>query len=84
MVEQVKLAIVIPAYKAAFFERTLESIALQTDQRFRVYIGDDASDDALIPGLEAAGAFPYPLARAAAAQPEVLARWRETLAAVGK
>lgn len=37
-----------------------------------------------LPGLEALGAVPYPLARASAAQPDVLARWRETLAAVGK
>ncbi len=39
------LAIVIPAYKGAFFRQALESIARQTDQRFRVYIGDDASPE---------------------------------------
>ena len=37
------LAIVIPYYKIIFFEKTLESLAQQTDKRFRVYIGDDAS-----------------------------------------
>ncbi len=37
------LAIVIPAYKADFFATALESLAHQTDQRFRVYVGDDAS-----------------------------------------
>lgn len=37
------LAIVIPYYKLTFFECTLESLANQTDQRFKVYIGDDAS-----------------------------------------
>lgn len=37
------LAIVIPYYKFTFFEATLESLACQTDQRFKVYIGDDAS-----------------------------------------
>lgn len=37
------LAIVIPYYKLTFFEATLESLASQTDQRFKVYIGDDAS-----------------------------------------
>lgn len=38
------LAIVIPAYKGAFFKRTLSSIARQTCRNFSVYIGDDASD----------------------------------------
>jgi len=39
------LAIVIPYYRLAFFEATLESLANQTDKRFKVYIGDDASPD---------------------------------------
>jgi hypothetical protein len=37
------LAIVIPYYKITFFEETLKSLANQTDKRFKVYIGDDAS-----------------------------------------
>ncbi|MFV8392948.1 glycosyltransferase family 2 protein [Flavobacterium sp. LB2P6] len=37
------LAIVIPYYKFTFFEATLESLSNQTDKRFKVYIGDDAS-----------------------------------------
>jgi len=37
------LAIVIPFYKLLFFEETLKSLAKQTDKRFKVYIGDDAS-----------------------------------------
>lgn len=37
------LGIVIPYYKLTFFEATLESLANQIDQRFKVYIGDDAS-----------------------------------------
>jgi len=37
------LAIVIPYYKLKFFEATLQSLASQTDNRFKVYIGDDAS-----------------------------------------
>lgn len=37
------LAIVIPYYKITFFETTLQSLANQTDKRFKVYIGDDAS-----------------------------------------
>jgi hypothetical protein len=37
------LAIVIPYYKYTFFEATLVSLKNQTDKRFNVYIGDDAS-----------------------------------------
>ncbi|MFC5684417.1 glycosyltransferase family 2 protein [Flavobacterium sp. MAHUQ-51] len=43
--KSIKLAIVIPFYKLTFFETTLESLANQTDKRFRVYIGDDASPE---------------------------------------
>lgn len=39
------LAIIIPYYKFTFFEETLESLAKQTDKRFKVYIGDDASPE---------------------------------------
>ena len=41
------LAIIIPAYRGRFLSRALESIAAQTDKRFRVYVGDDASSDSL-------------------------------------
>ncbi len=37
------LAIVIPYYKYTFFEATLLSLSNQTNKRFKVYIGDDAS-----------------------------------------
>ena len=37
------LAIVIPYYKYTFFEDTLQSLANQTDKRFKVYVGDDGS-----------------------------------------
>lgn len=37
------LAIVLPAYKSDFLEETLQSIRNQTDQRFSLYIFDDAS-----------------------------------------
>ncbi|WP_312767492.1 glycosyltransferase family 2 protein [Epilithonimonas sp.] len=40
-----KLAIVIPFYKIDFFEDTLKSLALQTNQGFNVYIGNDGSPD---------------------------------------
>ena len=39
------LAIVIPYYKIRFFEATLQSLVLQTDKRFKVYIGNDASNE---------------------------------------
>ena len=38
-----QLAIVIPAYKPDYLAEALESLAAQSDQRFAVYIGDDAS-----------------------------------------
>jgi hypothetical protein len=41
----VKLAIVIPYYKFTFFEATLFSLSSQTDKRFKVYIGNDASSE---------------------------------------
>lgn len=37
------LAIVISAYKPDFLDQTLSSLAKQTDKRFSVYIGNDAS-----------------------------------------
>lgn len=39
------IAIVIPYYKLEFFEATLESLKNQTDKRFKVYIGNDASPE---------------------------------------
>ncbi|SRX76504.1 glycosyltransferase family 2 protein [Aequorivita antarctica] len=39
------IAIVIPYYKKAFFRKTLSSLENQTDKRFTVYIGDDASPE---------------------------------------
>jgi hypothetical protein len=39
------LAIIIPYFKLSFFEVTLQSLANQTDKRFKVYIGDDASSE---------------------------------------
>lgn len=38
-----QLAIIIPAYKQTFLDRTLSSIAAQTCQDFNLYIGDDNS-----------------------------------------
>ncbi|NRR92006.1 glycosyltransferase family 2 protein [Winogradskyella undariae] len=39
------LAIIIPYYKHTFFKDTLQSLANQTDKRFTVYIGNDASPE---------------------------------------
>jgi glycosyltransferase involved in cell wall biosynthesis len=39
------LAIVVPYFKLTFFEATLQSLVNQTDNRFEVYIGDDASPE---------------------------------------
>lgn len=39
------LAIVIPYYKRKYFKQTLQSLAAQTDKRFKVYIGNDASPE---------------------------------------
>ena len=47
-----KLAIVIPYFKLNFFESTLDSLAIQTDNRFKVYIGNDYSPDDPKPLLE--------------------------------
>lgn len=41
------LALVIPAYKSDFFRDTLQSIYDQSDQRFSLYIFDDASPNDL-------------------------------------
>src|SRR4051794_16394876 len=42
-----ELAIVIPAYKPAFLAAALQSVAQQTDDRYSLYIFDDASPDDL-------------------------------------
>lgn len=39
------LAIIIPFFKLTYFEAALQSLANQTDKRFKVYIGDDASPE---------------------------------------
>ncbi|MES2239800.1 MAG: glycosyltransferase [Bacteroidota bacterium] len=46
------LAIIIPYYKLTFFEETLQSLAMQSDRRFKVYIGDDASPENPVDLLE--------------------------------
>lgn len=46
------LAIIIPFYKLDFFNQTLFSLSMQSDKRFKVYIGNDASPDDPKPLLE--------------------------------
>jgi len=46
-VHESALAIVVPAHRLRHFEESLLSIAEQTDRRFRVYVGDDASPEPL-------------------------------------
>lgn len=54
------IAIVIPYYKLEFFEATLQSLKNQTDKRFKVYIGNDASPEDPISLLDKfKGAFEY-------------------------
>lgn len=54
------LAIIVPYYKLAFFDTTLNSFVNQTDKRFKVYIGDDASPESPIDLLESyKGAFDF-------------------------
>ncbi|WP_125722357.1 glycosyltransferase [Flavobacterium ustbae] len=54
------LAIIIPFYKLSFFEQTLQSLANQTDKRFKVYIGNDNSIEDPIGVLEKfKGQFDY-------------------------
>jgi hypothetical protein len=47
-----KLAIVIPYYKIDFFEETLNSLKQQTDNRYTLYIGNDASPNDPLPLIE--------------------------------
>lgn len=42
-----RLAIVIPAYKQKFLRAALDSVALQTNKDFTLYIGNDSSPDDL-------------------------------------
>lgn len=41
------LAVILPAFRARHLEAALESLARQTDQRFKLYVGDDCSPESL-------------------------------------
>ena len=43
MIDSLRLAVVIPAYKADFLGAALDSLLAQTCRDFHVYVGDDAS-----------------------------------------
>lgn len=43
--DSIRLAIVIPAYKAEYLPQALDSLCNQTCKRFNVYVGDDCSKD---------------------------------------
>jgi hypothetical protein len=47
------LSIFVPYYKLSYFKETLDSLALQTDKRFKVYIGNDDSPENPLPLLNA-------------------------------
>lgn len=47
------LSIVIPAYKARYLPRTLQSLQAQTDRDFDVLVADDGSPEALEPLVQA-------------------------------
>lgn len=49
---KIMLAIVIPYFKITYFDKTLQSLVNQTDKRFNVYIGDDASTESPLKLLE--------------------------------
>lgn len=56
------LTVIIPYFKISNFEETLKSLANQTDQRFDVFIGDDASPESpeeLLRKYEGAFNFSY-------------------------
>ena len=44
---EAELGVVLPAFKSAFLATALESLARQSEKRFRVYVGDDASPEGL-------------------------------------
>lgn len=47
-----RLAVVIPAWRARHLRSALASLRAQTDRRFHLYVGDDASPDDLRPIVE--------------------------------
>lgn len=47
-----KLAIIIPYYKKDFFEKTIRSVAMQTNKNFVLYIGNDKSPADPLPTIK--------------------------------
>jgi glycosyltransferase involved in cell wall biosynthesis len=81
-----QLAIVIPYYRLTYFEKTLQSLANQTDMRFHVYIGDDASAQpptALLQKYESQLAFSYKRFDTNVGGRSLVQQWNRCLALVG-
>jgi glycosyltransferase involved in cell wall biosynthesis len=77
------LAIIIPYYKLSFFEATLQSLSKQTDKRFKVYIGDDASPEdpkALLHTFEGQFDFNYHRFEANLGQHALTQQWERCIA----
>lgn len=88
MVEKMKtkLAVVIPAYKKIFFRQTLESLAKQSDRRFKVYVGDDDSPEELQPVVDEYSALldiTYVRFGMNLGRKDLVAHWRRCLEMVG-
>lgn len=56
-----QLAIVVPAFKGEFLTDTLKSVAAQTCQDFRLYVGDDASPEPVRKLIEPFRGVAFPL-----------------------
>lgn len=77
------LAIIVPYYKLPFFETTLSSLANQTDKRFKVYIGDDASPEdprPLLEGFKGQFEFSYHRFDANLGQQSLTKHWERCIA----
>lgn len=81
------LAIVIPYYKITFFEETLQSLSNQSDKRFTVYIGDDASPEApssLIENYRGKFDFQYHRFESNLGGTSLVQQWDRCIALIGK
>ena len=80
------VAIVIPYYRITFFEATLRSLATQSDTRFKVYVGDDASPkspDELLENYRGKFDFDYFRFEENLGSTSLVKQWERCLALVG-
>lgn len=83
MIANAKLAIIIPAYKADYFDETLRSLANQTRKDFNVYIGNDDGDpriDQIVGKYKEALNIRYQRFDSNFGANNLVAQWRRTLA----